>query len=83
MLFIDLEKDYDMVLRDVKWWVLNKKTGPRGYIEIIKDICGSGNGVRTTCRGTCEFRVAIGLHWESALSSYLFTLIMDELIGHI
>ena len=34
--------------------------------------------------GTCEFLLAIGLHLGLlALSPYLFTLIMDELISYI
>ena len=38
MVFIDLEKAYDKVPRDLIWWVLNKRDVPRSYIEIIKDM---------------------------------------------
>ena len=37
-IFIDLEKVYDKVPRDLMWWVLSKMNVPRGYIEIIKYI---------------------------------------------
>ena len=53
MVFIDLEKAYDRVLRDLIWWDLNKKNVSRGYIEIIKDIYeGAVTSVRTTCGQT-------------------------------
>ena len=33
-----------------------------------------------TCGGiTSDFSITIGLHQESALSSFLFTIVMDEL----
>ena len=49
MVFIDLEKVYDRVPRDLIWWVLTKKNVPRGYIEIIKDMYeGAVTSVRTT-----------------------------------
>ena len=58
MVFVDLEKVYDMVPRDLIWWVLNKMNAPRGYTEIIKDI---HEGVVMNVRITCgEFPVTIG-----------------------
>ena len=58
--------------------------GPRGYIEIIKDMYeGAVTSVRTTCGKTEEFPITIDLHQGSALSPYLFVLIMDELTAHI
>ena len=36
MVFIDLENAHDRVRKDLIWWVLNKRSVPRGYIEIIK-----------------------------------------------
>jgi len=34
----------------------------------------------TTCRGiTSDFSITIGLHQESALSPFLFAIVMDEL----
>ena len=38
MVFIDLEKAYDRVPKDLIWWILNKMSVRRGYMEIIKDI---------------------------------------------
>ena len=36
VVFIDLEKSYDRIPRDIIWWVLEKKIVTRGYIDIIK-----------------------------------------------
>ena len=84
MIFIDLEKAYHKVPRDLIGWVLHKRNVPRGYIEIIKDMYeGAITCVRTTCRETGEFTVTIGMHQGSAPSPYLFALIMDELTIHI
>jgi len=38
-LFIDLEKAYDSFLREITWWVLEKKQVSTWYIDVIKDIC--------------------------------------------
>lgn len=39
--------------------------------------------VRTTRGETSEFAITIGLHQGSALSSYLFALVIDELTRRI
>ena len=84
MVFINLENFYDEVPRDLIWWVLNKKSVPRCYIEIIKDMHrGVVTSVKTTYGKTGEFPVTIGLHQGLALSSFLFALIVDELTAHI
>jgi len=38
MVFIDLEKAYDTVPRELLWWTLMKKRVPIKYIDIIKDM---------------------------------------------
>ena len=63
MVFINVEKTYDKVLRYLIWWVLNIRNVPRGYIKVIKDVYkGAVTSVRTTCGEICEFPVTIGLH---------------------
>ncbi|GMP39534.1 hypothetical protein CsSME_00010329 [Camellia sinensis var. sinensis] len=63
MIFIDLEKAYDRVPRDIIWWVLEKKRMTKGYIDVIRDMC---EGVVTTIRlpvgETSEFSIIVELY---------------------
>ena len=80
MVFIDLEKAYDRVQRDVLWKCLEKKGMPIEYTRIIRDMCeGVRTKVRTVLGDTANFFIDIGLHQGSALSPFLFTIVMDEL----
>ena len=63
MLFIDLEKVYDMVPRDLIWWGLEKKGATKRYIEMIQGIySGAITIMRTTVGKTNDFPIIVGLH---------------------
>ncbi|KAE8696948.1 Methylcrotonoyl-CoA carboxylase subunit alpha [Hibiscus syriacus] len=80
MAFIDLEKAYDSVPRDTIWKTLETRRIPTIYIRTIRDMyCRSTTYVRTTVGDTEAFPVEIGLHQGSALSPYIFALIMDDI----
>jgi hypothetical protein len=84
MVFIDLEKAYDSVPRDILWRILEKRQVPLLYINLIKDMYeGATTCVRTQSGKTDYFDINVGLHQGSALSPFLFTLIMDELTRNI
>jgi hypothetical protein len=38
MIFIDLEKAYDKILRNIIWWALERKLVPTKYVTLIKDM---------------------------------------------
>ena len=79
MVFIDLEKAYDKIPRNVMWWALEKHKVPAKYITLIKDMYDNVvTSVRTSDVDTDDFPIKIGLHQGSALSPYLFALVMDE-----
>jgi hypothetical protein len=79
MVFIDLKKTYDKVPRNIMWWALQKHKVLIKYITLIKDMYDNVvTNVRTSEGDTNDFLINIGLHQGSALSSYLFILVMDE-----
>jgi hypothetical protein len=84
MVFIDLEKAYDRVPRNIVWWALAKHGVSSQYITLIQDMYeGVRTSVRTNGGDTPDFPITIGVHQGSALSPYLFTLVMDILTRHI
>jgi hypothetical protein len=38
MIFVDLKKAYDKILKNIVWWALKKKRVPTKYIILIKDM---------------------------------------------
>ena len=84
MVFLDLEKAYDRVPRELIWWCLRKKGVPEGYVTIIQYMYNDCETLVSTRTGDTEyFHVGVGLHQGSALSPLLFILIMDVLQAEI
>ena len=79
MVFIDLEKAYDRIPREILWRYLEKRGVSVEYMRVIKDMYDE---VRTRVRilvgDTDNFSIDIGLHQGSALSPFLFTIVMES-----
>jgi hypothetical protein len=81
IIFIDLEKTYDKVSRNVMWWALQKHKVSSNCVTLIKDMYNNiVISVRISDGDTNDFP---GLHQGSALSTYLFALVMDEVTRDI
>ena len=66
MIFIDLEKAYDRVLREIIWSVLEKKWVAKRYIELVKDMYDKAiTIVKTTIGETSEFSITVVLYQGS------------------
>ncbi|KAA5552181.1 reverse transcriptase family protein, partial [Pseudomonas aeruginosa] len=84
MVFVDLGKAYDRVPREVLWWSMKVKGVPGKYQRLVRAMYGRARTyVRSAAGDSDEFSVAVGLHQGSALSPYLFILILDALPSDI
>ncbi|XP_071689142.1 uncharacterized protein [Rutidosis leptorrhynchoides] len=76
----DLEKAYDCVPQNLIRKTLNSRSIPNRYISVIRDMYeGAKSCVRTPVGNIEVFPIEVGLHQGSALSPFLFALILDEL----
>ena len=79
LVFIDLEKAYDRVPREV-WRCMREKRVSEKYVRLVKNMYDGARTQVRTCVGLTEkFGVTVGLHQGSSLSPYIFDLIMDVL----
>ncbi|KAK3567195.1 hypothetical protein QTP86_012679 [Hemibagrus guttatus] len=78
--FVDLEKAYDRVPREELWYCMRKSGVAEKYVRVVQDMYErSRTVVRCAVGQTEEFNVEVGLHQGSALSSFLFAIVMDQL----
>jgi hypothetical protein len=78
MVFIDLEKAYDRVPRQEVWRCMREKGVPEKYVRLVQDMYKDVKTlVRCSTGDTEKFTVKVGLHQGSALSPYLFILVID------
>jgi hypothetical protein len=80
MAFVDLEKAFDRVPREVLWWALRSAGVEEWIVNIIKALySGASTCVKLSGCETEEFEVRVGVHQGSVLSPLLFTIVLDEL----
>ncbi|KAK3532785.1 hypothetical protein QTP86_028154, partial [Hemibagrus guttatus] len=78
--FVDLEKAYDRVPREELWYCMRKSGVAEKYVRVVQDMYErSRTVVRCAVSQTEEFKVELGLHQGSALSPFLFAMVMDQL----
>ena len=76
--FIDLEKAFDRVPRAEVWNCLRLRNVPEKLIRVVQDMCwGTTTQIRTTAGLSEAFNVTVGVHQGSAVSPFLFAVVMD------
>ena len=82
--FVDLEKAYDRVPREELWYCMRKSGIVEKYVRLVQDMYEASETVVRCAVGTTEsFKVKVGLHQGSALSPFLFAVIMDRLTDEV
>ncbi|KAK3510464.1 hypothetical protein QTP70_008662 [Hemibagrus guttatus] len=78
--FVDLEKAYDRVPREELWYCMRKSGVAEKYVRVVQYMYERSRTVVKCAVGqTEEFKVEVGLHQGSALSPFLFAIVMDQL----
>ncbi|KAK3519772.1 hypothetical protein QTP70_004293 [Hemibagrus guttatus] len=76
----NLEKAYDRGPREELWYCMRKSGVAEKYVRVVQDMYErSRTLVRCAVGQTEEFKVEVGLHQGSALSPFLFAMVMDQL----
>ena len=77
--FVDLEKAFDRVPRDVIRWALRKQGVPERLINLVMALYKEAKSRVKTVAGTSEeFEIRVGVHQGSALSPLLFITVLEE-----
>ena len=76
--FVDLEKAFDRVPREVVRWALRTSQVEEWIVEAVMTLFEDANTVvRTSTGDTDSFEVKVGVHQGSVLSPLLFAIVMD------
>ncbi|KAI5726127.1 hypothetical protein M8J77_024147 [Diaphorina citri] len=82
--FIDLEKAYDRVPRSEIWRCMRQKGAPEKYVTLVRDMYKDAKTKIRSSVGTTDWiNVKVGLHQGSAISPYLFDMVMDVITESI
>ena len=76
--FVDLEKAFDRVPREVVRWALRKSGVEEWLVQAVMALFeGTSTVVRTGSGDSESFDVKVGVHQGSVLSPLLFAIVMD------
>ena len=78
MAFVDLEKAFDRIPREVVWWALRCLGVDEWIVSVIKAMYATTT-VRVNERESKAFSVRVGVHQGSVLSPLLFIIVLEAL----
>ena len=82
--FVDLEKAYNRVPWEELWYCMRKSGIVEKYVRLVQDMYERSEAVVRCAAGTTKsFKVKARLHHGSALSPFLFAVIMDRLTDEV
>ena len=77
--FVDLEKAFDRVPRQVIEWALRRQKVPQSLVNAVMALYeGTKSSVKTLAGVSEGFEIGVGVHQGSALSPLLFITVMEE-----
>ena len=80
MAFVDLEKAFDRVPREVVWWALRSVGVEEWLVTVIRAMYeGARTAVRVKDGESDSFEVKVGVHQGSVLSPLLFIIVLEAL----
>jgi len=80
MAFVDLEKAFDRVPREVLWWALREVGVEEWLIKVIQSMYeGASTSVKCKSGESQSFEVKVGVHQGSVLSPLLFIIVLEAL----
>ena len=80
MAFVDLEKAFDGVPRDVIWWAMRKLGIDEWLVRLVQSMYKDVRSrVRVGFGYSEEFGVGVGVHQGSVLSPLLFIIVLEAL----
>ena len=78
--FVDLEKAFDRVPREIVWWALRKLGVEEWMVKVIQSLYTNARSqVRINGSFCKDFTVKVGLHQGSVLSPLLFIIVLEAL----
>ena len=80
MAFVDLEKAFDRVPRDIIWWAMRKLGIDKWLLRLVQSMYKDVRSrVRVGDGYSEEFGVGVGVHQGSVLSPLLFIIVLEAL----
>src|SRR5579863_8258923 len=82
MVFVDLEKAFDRVPRDVLWWSLRELGVEESIVRVMKSMYDGSTTPVKVKKGvseSCKFEVKLSVHQGSILSPLLFIIVLEAL----